>query len=270
VVEEGSKGGEALATTFSGLVGAVIQRSLVGRAPDVLFKSFGAAELAVTDVALVARTVVSRAGVPGRVDGVAIVPFEQAFSDDAVGVTLTESTMNDAAGETLGFGTGRGLEVVGNSAGSHERSLTEWARDGGALMDTASHVLSQVVGVLELAVAIRAVKVLVMTYVVLVIVAIVLSTESKVASLAVVGIRPVILGPHMVISGSFSTETRVAGFTLVRPLAMIQSYHVLNTSAPGVEAASAGVTLVVAHVGFEMEVVNVSQLGGADEGFARL
>jgi hypothetical protein len=64
VVEEGSKGGEALAATFSGLVGAVVQRSLVSGAADVLFKSFGAAELAVTDVALVAGTVVSRAGVP--------------------------------------------------------------------------------------------------------------------------------------------------------------------------------------------------------------
>jgi hypothetical protein len=65
VVEQGSECGEALTATFAGLVGAVIQRSLVGRAADVLLESFGPAELAVTNVALVAETVISRAGVPG-------------------------------------------------------------------------------------------------------------------------------------------------------------------------------------------------------------
>jgi hypothetical protein len=65
VVEQGSERGEAFTAAFAGLVGAVIQRSLVGRTADVLLKSSGAAELAVTDVALVAGTVVSRVRVPG-------------------------------------------------------------------------------------------------------------------------------------------------------------------------------------------------------------
>lgn len=65
VVEEGSKGGEALSAAFAVLVGAVVQRGLVGRAADVLLKSSGGGELAVTDVALIARAVVSMVGVPG-------------------------------------------------------------------------------------------------------------------------------------------------------------------------------------------------------------
>jgi hypothetical protein len=270
VIEKGSKSREALAATFAGLVGTVVQRGLMSRAADVLLKSSGSAELAVTDVALVAGAVVSMARVPGCVDGVAIVPFEQAFGDDAVGVTLTESTVDDAAGEVLGLGAGRGLKVVGDSAGSHEGSLAEWTRDRGALMDAAPHVLSQVIGTLEVAVAIGAVKVLVMAFFVLVVVASILRAEGKVASLAVVGIRPVVLGPHVVVGSSFGTETRVAGFALVRPLAVVQSCHVLDTSAPGDEAASAGVTLVVAHGGLEIEVVEASQLGGVDEGIVEL
>jgi hypothetical protein len=107
----------------------VVQRSLVGRASDVLLKSSRAAELAVTDVALVARAVISVAGVPGRVDGVAVVPFEQAFSNDVVGITLTEKTMDDAAGEALSLRTGGGLKMVGNTAGSDEGGLAEWTRD---------------------------------------------------------------------------------------------------------------------------------------------
>ena len=65
VIEQGSERGEALTTAFAGLVGTVVQRGLMSRAADVLLKSSGSAELAVTDVALVAGTVVSRAGVPG-------------------------------------------------------------------------------------------------------------------------------------------------------------------------------------------------------------
>lgn len=129
MVEQGSERGEALTAALAGLVGTVVQRSLVGRAADVLLEGSGGAELAVTDVALVAGTVVSRVGVPGRVDGVAVVPFEQAFGYDVVGITLTENTMNDAAGEVLGLGIGGGLKMVGNAAGSDEGSLTEWTRD---------------------------------------------------------------------------------------------------------------------------------------------
>jgi hypothetical protein len=120
VVEEGSKSREALAAAFAGLVGAVVQRGLMSRAADVLLKSSGSAELAVTDVALVAGAVVSVARIPGCVDGATVVPFEQALGDDAVGITLTESTVDGAAGEVLGLGAGRGLKVVGDSAGSHE------------------------------------------------------------------------------------------------------------------------------------------------------
>jgi hypothetical protein len=198
VVEQGSECGKAFTAAFSGLIGAVIQRSLVGRAADVLLKSSGASELAMTDVALVARTVVSRAGIPGWVNGVAVVPFEQTFSNDAVGIMLTESTMNDSAGEVLGLGTGRTLEMVRNAAGSDEASLAERTRDWGALMDTASHVLSQVVGVLEVAITIGAVEMLVVSFCVLV-----------------------------VIACNLSTETHVASFTVVRPQTVIQSVHVL-------------------------------------------
>lgn len=67
-------------------------------AADMLLKAFGTAELAVTDVTLIAMTIVGRGGIPSRVDGIAVVPLEQAFSDDAVGITLTKSTMDDGAG----------------------------------------------------------------------------------------------------------------------------------------------------------------------------
>jgi hypothetical protein len=85
-------------------------------------------------------------------------------------------------------------------------------------MDAASHMLSQVVSALEVAIAIGAVEVLVMAFVLLVI-----------------------------ITSVLETETSVASFTFVRPLPVIQSIHVLGTSTPGVEASIAGVTLVAAH-----------------------
>jgi hypothetical protein len=129
-------------------------------------------------------------------------------------------------------------------------------------VDAASHMLSQVVGGLEVAVAIGAVEVLVMAFVVLVVIASMLGTEGQVASLAVVGIRPVILSPHVVVGGSLGTETHVASFTVVRPLPMIHSIHMLGTSAPRVEAASAGIALKAAHsvLGLEIGDVNVNQL----------
>jgi hypothetical protein len=65
-------------------------------------------------------------------------------------------------------------------------------------MDTASHVLSQVVGVLEVAITIGAVEMLVVSFFVLV-----------------------------VIACNLSTETHVASFTVVRPQTVIQSVHVL-------------------------------------------
>ena len=129
-------------------------------------------------------------------------------------------------------------------------------------MNTASHMLSQVIGVLEVAVTIGAVKVLVMAFIALVVIASMLGTEGQVASLAVVGIRPVVLDPHMVFGGSLGTETHVASFTVVRPLPVIHSIHVLGASAPRIEAASAGITLKAAHgvLGLEIEDVNVYQL----------
>lgn len=129
MVEQGSKGRETLTTTLAVLVGAVVQRGLVSGAANVLPKSSGGGELAVTDVALVARAIVGMNGVPGRVDGVAVVPFEEAFGDNAVGVALTENAMDDAAGEVLGLGAGRGLQVVRDSASGDEGSLAEWTRD---------------------------------------------------------------------------------------------------------------------------------------------
>jgi len=129
VVEQGSERGEALTTTLAVLVGTVVKRGLVSRAADVLLKGSGSDELAVTDVALIAGTVVSVIGVPGRVDGVAVVPFEQAFSDDSVGITLAENAVDDAAGEVLGLGAGRGLKMVRDAASSDEGSLAEWTRD---------------------------------------------------------------------------------------------------------------------------------------------
>jgi hypothetical protein len=125
------------------------------------------------------------------------VPFEQAFSNNAVGITLTESTMNDGAGEVSGFGTGRTLKMVRNAAGSDEASLAEGARDRGALMDTASHVLSQVVGALEVTITIGAVKMLVVPFFVLVVIASILSTETHVASFAVVRPHTVIESVHV-------------------------------------------------------------------------
>lgn len=71
----------------------------------MLIKALGATEFAVTDVALVAAAVVSRAGVPSRLDGVVVVPSEQTFGDDAVGVALTKGLMNDIARQVSGFGT---------------------------------------------------------------------------------------------------------------------------------------------------------------------
>jgi hypothetical protein len=64
MVEERSECREALAATLAALVGAVVERGLVDWAADMLFKGSGGAELAVADVALVAATIVSRAGVP--------------------------------------------------------------------------------------------------------------------------------------------------------------------------------------------------------------
>lgn len=64
VIEESSESGEALTTTLAGLVGTVVERSLVNRAADMLIKASGGAELAVADVTLVAIAIVSRVGVP--------------------------------------------------------------------------------------------------------------------------------------------------------------------------------------------------------------
>lgn len=135
-------------------------------------------------------------------------------------------------------------------------------------MDTASHVLSQVVGVLEVAIAVRAVEVLVVSFIVLVVITSLLRAKGKVASLAVVGVRPVVLGSHVVIGGSLGSETHAASITLVRPLPVIQSIHVLGTSLPRVEAASAGITLEAAHGVLELEIerVDVTGLGDASVG----
>jgi hypothetical protein len=130
-------------------------------------------------------------------------------------------------------------------------------------MDAASHMLSQIFGPSEVTITIGAVEVLVVSYVVLMVIAFILGTEGKVASLAVVGTRPVVLGSHVVCSGSLGGETRLTSVTVVRPLPMIHSIHVLGTSAPSIEAASAGVALKAAHgvLGLEIGDVNVSQFG---------
>jgi hypothetical protein len=105
--------------------------------------------------------------------------------------------MNDGAREVSGFGTGRTLKMVRNAAGSDEANLTEGTRDGGALMDTASHVLSQVVGVLEVAITVGAVEMLVVSFLVLVVIASILSTGTQVASFAIVRPDIVIQSVHV-------------------------------------------------------------------------
>lgn len=66
-------------------------------AANMLLQSSGAAEFAVADVALIARTVVSAIGVPGCVHGVAVVPFEEALCEIAIVVELAQKTVNDIA-----------------------------------------------------------------------------------------------------------------------------------------------------------------------------
>lgn len=87
MVEECSQSWEA-ASALSILVGAVIQRSLMNGAANMLLQSSGAAEFAVADVALIGRTIVSAIGIPGCVDGVAVVPFKEALCEFAIVVEL--------------------------------------------------------------------------------------------------------------------------------------------------------------------------------------
>ena len=87
MIEEGGQSWEA-AAALSILVGAVVQRSLMNGAANMLLQGSGVAEFAVADVALIARTVVSAIGVPGCVDGVAVVPFEEALCEFAIVVEL--------------------------------------------------------------------------------------------------------------------------------------------------------------------------------------
>lgn len=87
MIEECGQSWEA-ASALSILVGAVVQRSLMNGAAKMLLQSSGAAEFAVADVALIARTIVSAIGVPGCVDGIAVVPFEEALCEFAIVVEL--------------------------------------------------------------------------------------------------------------------------------------------------------------------------------------
>lgn len=115
-------------------------------------------------------------------------------------------------------------------------------------MNAAPHVLSQVVGALEVTITVGTVEVLVVAFFLLMVIAIIFEPERSVASLAVVRIRKVILCLHVLLCSSLGTKARVAGLTIVRPSPVTQGIHVLSTSTPGVEAASARITLKAAHV----------------------
>lgn len=156
--------------------------------------------------------------------------------------------MDDAAGEVLGFGAGGGFQMVRNTAGRDKGSLAEWTFDRSALMDATSHVLGQVVGILEVTITVGTVEVLVVAFFLLVLIVIILETEGIVASLAVVMISKVTLSLHVLLCGSLGAKTRIARFTLVRPSPVARIVHMLDTTAPRVEAASARITLVAAHV----------------------
>ena len=87
MIEEGGQSWEA-AAALSILVGAVVQRSLMNGAANMLLQGSGAAEFAVADVAFIARTIVSTIGIPGCVDGAVVVPFEEALCEFAIVVEL--------------------------------------------------------------------------------------------------------------------------------------------------------------------------------------
>lgn len=129
MIEESSKCRKALATTLAILVGAVIQRSLVSRTTDMLVKALSTAKLAMTDVALIAAAIVSRFGVPSRAYGVVVVPFEQAFGDNAAGIALTKDLMDDIARQVPSFGAGRGFQMMRNTTSSYEGSLAKGTDD---------------------------------------------------------------------------------------------------------------------------------------------
>lgn len=92
--------------------------------------------------------------------------------------------------------------MVNNAGSRGEGGLTEGASDGAASMDARVHVLSEVVGVTEVAVAVRAVEILVVAFIILVSVASVFGTECQVASLTTVRVGPVILLVHVVYRSS--------------------------------------------------------------------
>lgn len=92
--------------------------------------------------------------------------------------------------------------MVNNAGSRGEGGLTEGAGDGAASMDARVHVLSEVVGVAEVAVAVRAVEILVVAFIILVSVASVFGAECQVASLTIVRIGPVILLVHVVYRSS--------------------------------------------------------------------
>lgn len=128
-------------------------------------------------------------------------------------------------------------------------------------MDTALHVLSQIVGVLKVAITVGTVEMLVVAFVILVFVASIFGTEASAASLAGVRIRPVILFVHVVVRFPLLLESYVASLAFKRPLPVVQSGHVLSACVPGPETAIARVALKATHllVRLEMEGVDVSQ-----------
>lgn len=173
VVEESCKGRKALAAAFAVLVGAMVQRSLVNWTEDVLTKALGAGEAAVTDVALEARAVPGRVWIPGGVaDAVGMAPFDQAFGNDAVGVALTESAMDEVAVNVLCVGARGSLEMMRDARSGGKGTFAKRTNNGRSLMDAGFHVLVQVVGILEVAVTWGAVQVLVVALVSLILVAV--------------------------------------------------------------------------------------------------
>lgn len=138
--------------------------------------------------------------------------------------------------------------MVREAGSRNEGILAEWAFDRSALVNAAPHVLSQVVGALEVTITIGTVEVLVVAFLLLMFIAIIFKPERSVASLAVVRIGKVTLCLHVLLCSSLGTKACVASLTIVGPSPVTQGIHVLSTSTPGVEAASAGITLVAAHI----------------------
>lgn len=232
VTEQSGQCGKLSASAFAGFVWAVVQRSLMGRATNMLTQSSGGVELAVTDVTLIIVAVPSGYRAPVHLLPVPTVILQKTLSDNATGVALTHSTINDVAVEISGIRAGRTLQVMGKARGGSKAHPTKWTANVGALVNTRLHVLAQILCTLEVAVARSAVPVSVMVLSVLVLLAVLFRTEGKIASLAWVIVGKMILLFLVLIAVKCVTGATCASLALVLPFPVVNSCHVLLTSAP--------------------------------------